>query len=129
MATGESCFIQDPPEAVFASYSVLAVLESHSISPAAFAVLLRDPFTADDFHAFISERQRTVIEAIESLLIKKRLDLSPRLRDLDQQIENIELALRERIAETLGDDPARLPPHQSEGRGAHSNCRKEERCN
>jgi len=90
---------------------VRAVLESHFISPTAFALLLRDPFTAEDFEAFISERQRTLLEAIECLLIKERLDLSPQLRELDQQIEEMELALRERIADTLGDDPLRLPPH------------------
>ncbi len=91
--------------------TVRAVLESHFISPAALAVLLRDPFTGEDFEAFIKERQLTIFEAIESLLIKERLDLSPNLRDLDQQIEEVELALRARIADTLGDDPARLPPH------------------
>ena len=91
--------------------AVRAVLGSHFISPAALAILLRDPFTGDDFESFIKERQLTIFEAIESLLIKERLDLSPNLRDLDQQIEDIELALRKRIAATLGDDPARLPPH------------------
>lgn len=91
--------------------TVRAVLESHFISSEALAILLRDPFTAKDFEAFITERQRTIFEAIESLLIKERLDLSPKLRDLDQQIEDIELALRARIAERLGDEPARLPPH------------------
>jgi hypothetical protein len=91
--------------------TVRAVLESHFISPAAFAVLLRDPFKADDYETFISERQRTLLEAIENLLIKERLDLSPLLRELDQHVEDIELALRKRIAETLGGDPARLPPH------------------
>ena len=91
--------------------TVRAVLESHFISPAALAVLLRDPFTGDDFEAFIKERQLTIFEAVESLLIKERLDLSPNLRDLDQQIEDIELGLRTRVAETLGDNPASLPPH------------------
>lgn len=91
--------------------TVRAVLESHFISPAALAILLRNPFTGDDFEAFIKERQITIFEAIENLLIKERLDLSPNLRDLDQQIEDIELALRACIAKTLGDDPARLPPH------------------
>jgi len=65
--------------------TVRAVLESHFISPAALAILLRDPFTADDYEAFISERQRTLFEAIENLLIKERIDLSPKLRELDQQ--------------------------------------------
>jgi hypothetical protein len=52
---------------------VRGILESHFISPAAFDVLLRNPFTAEDFEAFISERQRTFQDAIESLLVKERL--------------------------------------------------------
>lgn len=91
--------------------AVRGVLESHFISPAALTILLRNPFTADDYEAFISERQRTLIEAIENLLIKERLDLSPQLREIDQRVEAIELALRAHIVATLGDDPARIPPH------------------
>jgi hypothetical protein len=93
---------------------VRGVLESHFISPAALAILLRDPFTAVDYEAFIAERQRTLMEAIESLLIKERLDLSPQLREIDQRVEAIELALRAQITETLGKDTARLPPHVSQ---------------
>lgn len=43
------------------------VLESHFVSPAALAILLRTPFTAEDYEAFISERQHTLLEAIENL--------------------------------------------------------------
>ena len=55
--------------------TVRAILESHFISPAAFDILLRQPFEMEDFEAFIAERQRTLKEAIEDLLIKERLDL------------------------------------------------------
>jgi len=91
--------------------AVRGVLESHFVSPAALAILLHDPFTAVDYEAFISERQRTLLEAIENLLIKERLDLSPQLRELDQRVEAIELALRDRITSALANDPNRLPPH------------------
>jgi hypothetical protein len=40
--------------------TVRATLETHLISPAAFDILLRDPFTRDDFEAFLAERQRTL---------------------------------------------------------------------
>jgi len=90
---------------------VRAILASHFISPVALAILLRKPFTAEDFEAFIAERQRTILEAIESLLIKERLDLSAPLRELDQAVEMTELRLRECIVAALGDDAARLPPH------------------
>ena len=91
--------------------SVRATLESHFISPAAFAILLRDPFTTDDFEAFLAERQRTLQDAIEDLLVKERLDLPPQIRDLDVRIEAVELTLRRIINHALGEDPAMLPPH------------------
>jgi hypothetical protein len=91
--------------------TVRGTLESHFISPAAFDILLRNPFGAADFEEFVAERQRTILEAIEDLLVKERLDLPPQLRDLDAQIEKIELALRRTISDTLSDDESKLPPH------------------
>ena len=97
---------------------IRGILEAHFISPAAFDILLRDPFSEDDFEAFITERQRTLQQAIESLLIKERLDLSPDLRELDAQVEEIELKLRSVIAERLSaganDLPQRVLRHVDE---------------
>jgi hypothetical protein len=91
--------------------TIRAVFESHFISRAAFNILLRDPFGPDDFEAFVAERQRTLQEAIEYLLIKERLDLSPQLRELDSHIESVELSMRQVIAQTLGEQTILLPPH------------------
>lgn len=91
--------------------AVRAILESHFISPAAFDILQRDPFGPDDFEAFLSDRQRTLQDAIEDLLVKERLDLAPQLRELDAHVEAVELGLRAIIAETVAGDPQRLPPH------------------
>jgi hypothetical protein len=91
--------------------TVRAILESHFISRAAFDVLLRDPFTTSDFHAFLAERQRTLQDAIEDLLIKERLDLSPKLRELDEKLEQVELHLRRIIARSLEGDVSKLPQH------------------
>jgi hypothetical protein len=91
--------------------AVRAILESHFISPMAQTILLRDPFTTDDFEAFIAERQRTLQQAIESLLIKERLDLPIPLRELDERLEHVELSLRNLISETLGSGLSRLPGH------------------
>lgn len=91
--------------------SVRATLESHFISPAAFDILMRDPFTAQDFEDFLAERQRTLQDAIEDLLVKERLDLPPQLRELDANIEEVELALRRDITEGLNGDPSQLPSH------------------
>ena len=90
---------------------VRSILETHFISSTAFDILLRDPFTPKDFEAFISERQKTIQDAIESLLIKERLDLPLALRELDAGVEDVELGLRRAISDRLDDDPANLPPH------------------
>jgi hypothetical protein len=91
--------------------TVRGVLETHFISPIAFNILLRDPFGSDDFEAFIAERQRTIQDAIENLLIKERLDLPPQLRELDAVTEQIELTMREVVQTTLDGDQSRIPSH------------------
>ena len=91
--------------------TVRATLESHFVSPIAFEILLRDPFTSLDYEDFLTERQRTLQEAIQDLLIKERLDLSPQLRELDARVEAIELELRRLIDKTLGGDSTKLPSH------------------
>ena len=85
------------------------ILASHFVSSKAFDILIRNPFTPEDFEAFIAERQRTIQEAIETLLIKRRLDLPVALRELDEGIEQVELRLRETIRIGLADDPALVP--------------------
>ncbi|NRB16078.1 MAG: DUF262 domain-containing protein [Rhodobacteraceae bacterium] len=90
---------------------VRSILESHLISPAAFDILMRNDFSPDDFEEFINERQRTFVEAIESLLIKERLDLSPGLRDLDARVETAEIGLRSRIEVSLIDEENPFPQH------------------
>jgi len=93
---------------------VRAILESHLISPAAFDILMRPNFSATDFEEFIGERQRTYVEAIESLLIKERLDLSPNLRDLDERVETVELSLRTKIETALSGREDPFPQHVME---------------
>ena len=91
--------------------TVRGILETHFISASAFDILLRKPFTAADFEAFIAERQRIIQDAIENLLIKERLDLPPQLRELDATTEQLELKLREVVKAALADDASRVPPH------------------
>lgn len=61
------------------------------------------------FEAFVTERQRTLQEAIETLLVKQRLDLPVALRELDGQIERVELELRELVRNALGNDSRQIP--------------------
>ena len=90
---------------------IRAILKSHFISPAALKILMRDPFAPEDYDAFTTERQHTLQLAIESLLIKERLDLSPPLRELDERIEQIELNLRSAIDKALDGDWLAIPQH------------------
>ncbi|MFO8057574.1 MAG: DUF262 domain-containing protein [bacterium] len=91
--------------------TVRAILESHFISSNALDILLRDPFTPNDYEDFIAERQRTIQDAIENLLVKERLDLPPQIRELDEKIEKIELGLRNVIVDVLEGDADAIPPH------------------
>jgi hypothetical protein len=91
--------------------TVRGILESHFISGRAFNILLRDPFGPDDFEQFIAERQRTLQDAIETLLIKERLDLPPQLREMDASIEQIELALRGALNLAVNGEAGVIPPH------------------
>jgi len=90
---------------------VRETLSSHFISTQAFNILLRVPFTIDDFEEFLDERQKTIQEAIEDLLIKQRLQLPTRLRELDAKIEAIELSLRRLVDEKLTSQLEMLPDH------------------
>ena len=90
---------------------MLNILESHFISSRAFEILMRNPFTIDDFEEFIGERRRTFLNGIEDLLVKERLDPAPPIRDLDARIEKVELRLRRIINEHLENDINQLPPH------------------
>lgn len=91
--------------------TVRAILESHFISAHAQEILLHKPFTPSDFDDFIAERQRTIQQGIEDLLIKQRLGLSPQLRELDEQVEKVEWRLRHVISDTLEGNSSALPPH------------------
>jgi len=91
--------------------TVRTILESHFISSDALDILLRSPFTPDDFDAFIAERQRTIQNAIENLLIKERLNLEPQLRELDERVERIELELRKVVNTELDAIGLPLPGH------------------
>ena len=49
--------------------NVREILESHLISRAAFNILMRDPFTPDDYEEFIAEREQTLLEEIKKKVL------------------------------------------------------------
>ena len=83
---------------------VRALLESHLISGRSIDILLRADFG-------LAERQRTILSAVEDLLIKERLDLPPGLRDIDVRIEALELKLRAAIVTAAKGDVSFVPTH------------------
>lgn len=91
--------------------SVRGVLASHFISEEATTILLRKEFGPADFQEFLNERRRTIMEGIQSLLVKERIDMEPALRDLDAAIEQVELAVRREIVEVFGESQEGFPHH------------------
>jgi hypothetical protein len=81
---------------------VYEVLASHLLSKKAVTILLRDPFEKQDFDEFIHERQKTIIDAIENLLIEEKINLPVALKTLDENIEKVEINLRELILKKIG---------------------------
>lgn len=90
---------------------VRKTMSSHFISSLAVDILLRNPFTVEDFDQFIAERRRTILEAIQERLIGDKIDLSPTIKALDSQIEAIELSLRQAIDDALTSQPELIPSH------------------
>jgi len=91
------------------------VLESHLISRKAANILLRKPFTADDYDKFILERKKSILSAIENYCIEELTDVPPVLRELDEEIEQVELMLRDLITDEFESSELReknfLPGH------------------
>ncbi|MCB9185577.1 MAG: DUF262 domain-containing protein [Flavobacteriales bacterium] len=82
---------------------VYEVLSSHLISKKAVEILLRKPFTKEDFDEFLNERMETIRNAIDDQLIKEKIEIPIALQKLNEQIELIELTLRKLIADSFED--------------------------
>lgn len=89
------------------------IMESHLISKKATDILLRNPFTKEDYYEFIAEREKTVKTYIQTQIIEDHIPLSPQLKELDSKIESLELKLRDLIAEKIDDEQfnIQVPPH------------------
>jgi len=90
---------------------VSSILESHFISGDALDILLRTPFTKDDFEDFVSERQRAILNGIENLLVKERLELPPNFPKLQSGVKTVEVKMRELILDVLDGNAELIPPH------------------
>ncbi|MYA07351.1 MAG: DUF262 domain-containing protein [Holophagales bacterium] len=92
--------------------AVIPILASHLISEQALDLLCRDPFTANDFAQFLTERQRAVKDGFSELLAGRGL-AEPQFdqSELDGAIANVELAIRDELDRTLEGNVSRLPHH------------------
>lgn len=81
---------------------VYQVFESHLVSRQAVSILLRKPFTKEDFDEFLGERKRTIFESIQTQLIDEKINIPAHLKDLDTEIEEIEYGIRNLIITTIG---------------------------
>jgi len=79
------------------------ILQSHLISRTACEILMRDPFTEEDFMEFLKERERTIKASIRHKIIEDAMELPPELKKLNDEIESLELNLRGLIAERIDD--------------------------
>ncbi len=95
---------------------IYKVFNSHLISKQAISILLRDPFTPEDFQDFIEERKRSITLEIENRILNEYIELPKSLQKTNDEIETIELQLRQLIIDKLGlqtfdDVKNQLPQH------------------
>jgi len=90
---------------------VYQVFESHLISRQAIDILLRKPFTKQDFEEFLEERKRTIFEAIQTQLIDEKINIPAHLKHLNDEIEEIEFAIRDVLVSAIGNDMQNYKDH------------------
>jgi len=77
------------------------ILESHLISKKSADILMRKPFTKEDYYEFIAEREKSVKSYIKSSIIDDFRELPVELRVINDQIEELELKIRDVIASKI----------------------------
>lgn len=77
------------------------ILESHLISKKSADILMRKPFTKEDYYEFISEREKAVKSYIKSSIINDFRELPAELRVINDQIEELELKIRDEITSKI----------------------------
>ena len=95
---------------------VYDMLRSHLISKKAVDILMREPFTVEDFQAFIEERKNTILHEIKTKLLDDERQLPDDLKRLNDEIEKVELAMRKFIMDRLviidiSDFKKKIPGH------------------
>lgn len=86
------------------------LLASHLISSKAISILLRTPFTPRDFDDFIKERQESLYNLLNDIVLKLPLgeEMTHTTSMIKNELDEIELSLRDLIAE-VGDSNSSDP--------------------
>lgn len=81
---------------------VLEVMKSHLISEQAVDILLRNPFTEEDFSQFLDVRQKEIVKAVSNNILNKPFE-ERELKDSEyyEEIGKIEIKLREVIVDAI----------------------------
>ena len=82
---------------------VIKLMNSHLISEKALDILLRVDFSKSDYYEFIEERYQTIINHINNTIIEQTIEVPNDLKQLDAQIEEIEIKIRYLISSKLKD--------------------------
>ena len=92
------------------------ILESHLISEEAVKILLRNPFSKEDYYDFISEREKSIKKYIKSNIIEDINELPVELKSINEELEKLELRLREEIAMQIDSEQYKelIPTHISD---------------
>lgn len=88
---------------------VYKILESHLISKNAVDILLRNPFTKEDYFDFINEREKSVKNFIKSSIISDKIELPKEYKEVNDKIEKVELKIRDLIASQIENYSEAIP--------------------
>jgi len=78
------------------------LLKGHFINEHATSVLLRTPFTKEDYVEFINTRKQTLIEGIDRMIIKNEVTVeTPKADAIRMELGQLERKLRVAVAEVL----------------------------
>lgn len=80
------------------------ILESHLISKKAANILMRKPFTKEDYYLFLAEREKSIKNYIKLYIVDDFRELPIELKVVNDEIEELELRLRDLIASKINTD-------------------------
>ena len=89
------------------------ILKTHLISKRAADILMRNPFSKEDYFEFIGEREKSIKNFIKSNIIEDKIELPLEFKRVNDDIENLELKLRDEVESKLSPESYKdfIPQH------------------